>query len=139
MGSQIRKKEEAKPIQRNRHYWQTETYDLHFWKKVGRVIITSAKVVQDSTNIHLNIASAFNETIYGLELYSRLTLPENLDPRIKAKLLSLLNIYLCCFIKSKVLILMHDYECHTGTGDAVHICGKGLRFGIHESPTIQVQ
>lgn len=60
-----------------------------------------------------------------------------LDPRIKNRLLALLEKYLCCFIKSNLPIPINDYEYHTDTGDATPVCAKGLRFRMHESPIMQ--
>ena len=104
---------------------------------MGKAVSRSTKLMRDGSAIHPSFDFIFDEKLHGPELNSRLKLPANLSPAIKARLLALIKKYFCCFIKANVPITINDYECHIDTGDAAPIVAKNIRFGIHETPIMQ--
>ena len=104
---------------------------------MGKAVSRSTKLMRDGSAIHPSFDFVFDEKLHGPELNSRLKLPANLSPAIKARLLALIKKYFCCFIKANVPITINDYECHIDTGDAAPIVAKNIRFGIHETPIMQ--
>ena len=116
-----------------------ERADLDFLlePEIGKVISRSCKTVRDGSIIHPSFDFTFDENIHGPELYSRLKLDPNMNPRLKTRLLTLLKQYFCVFIKKNVPITIEDYECHIDTGSHAPKVAKTIRFGIHEAPIMQ--
>lgn len=78
-----------------------ERADLDFLlePEIGKVVSRSCKTVRDGSIIHPSFDFTFDENIHGPELYSRLKLDPNMNPTLKARLLTLLKKYFCVFIK----------------------------------------
>ena len=68
--------------------------------EIGKVVSRSCKTVRNGSVIHPSFDFTFDENIHGPELYSRLKLDPNMNPTLKARLLTLLKKYYCVFIKT---------------------------------------
>ena len=58
---------------------------------MGKAVSRSTKLMRDGSAIHPSFDFVFDEKLHGPELNSRLKLPANLSPAIKARLLALIK------------------------------------------------